>query len=48
MITNRTILLVDDEPQIRNVLRASLTAQGADVIESRTANRLSSFCGRRR
>ncbi len=33
MIENRTILLVDDEPQIRRVLRASLTSQGANVID---------------
>jgi two-component system, OmpR family, KDP operon response regulator KdpE len=33
MITNRTILLIDDEPQIRKVLRTSLSAQGADVID---------------
>ncbi len=33
MIEKRTILLVDDEPQIRRVLRTSLTAQGADVLD---------------
>ncbi len=33
MIENRTILLVDDEPQIRRVLRASLTSQGANVLD---------------
>ncbi len=33
MIENRTILLVDDEPQIRRVLRASLSSQGANVID---------------
>ncbi len=33
MITNRTILLIDDEPQIRKVLRTSLSAQGADVMD---------------
>jgi two-component system, OmpR family, KDP operon response regulator KdpE len=36
MITNRTILLIDDEPQIRRVLRASLMAQGANVREAAT------------
>jgi two-component system, OmpR family, KDP operon response regulator KdpE len=33
MIENRTILLVDDEPQIRRVLRTSLSAQGANVLD---------------
>jgi two-component system KDP operon response regulator KdpE len=33
VISNRTILLIDDEPQIRRVLRASLTAQGANVLD---------------
>ncbi len=33
MIQNRTILLLDDEPQIRRVLRASLTAQNANVLD---------------
>jgi len=33
MITNRTILLIDDEPQIRRVLRTSLSAQGANVMD---------------
>jgi two-component system KDP operon response regulator KdpE len=33
VIENRTILLVDDEPQIRRVLRASLSSQGANVID---------------
>ena len=33
MIENRTILLIDDEPQIRRVLRATLTAQGAKVAD---------------
>jgi two-component system KDP operon response regulator KdpE len=36
VITNRTILLIDDEPQIRRVLRASLTAQGAQVFDAQT------------
>jgi len=33
VIQNRTILLLDDEPQIRRVLRASLTAQNANVLD---------------
>ncbi len=33
VITNRTILLIDDEPQIRRVLRTSLTAQQANVLD---------------
>src|SRR5580698_1429614 len=33
MITNRTILLIDDEPQIRKVLRTSLAAHGANVMD---------------
>jgi two-component system KDP operon response regulator KdpE len=33
MIENRTILLIDDEPQIRRVLRTSLSAQGANVLD---------------
>jgi two-component system, OmpR family, KDP operon response regulator KdpE len=33
MITNRTILLIDDEPQIRRVLRASLTGHRANVLD---------------
>lgn len=33
MITNRTILLIDDEPQIRRVLRASLGSKGARVLD---------------
>ena len=33
MIENRTILLIDDEPQIRRVLRASLSSQGANVLD---------------
>lgn len=34
MITNRTILLIDDDPQIRRVLRASLTGQRANVLDA--------------
>ena len=33
MIENSTILLIDDEPQIRRVLRAALASQGANVID---------------
>jgi two-component system KDP operon response regulator KdpE len=33
VIEKRTILLIDDEPQIRRVLRTSLTAQGAHVLD---------------
>jgi two-component system KDP operon response regulator KdpE len=33
VISNRTILLIDDEPQIRRVLRTSLTAQHANVLD---------------
>jgi two-component system KDP operon response regulator KdpE len=33
MIENSTILLIDDEPQIRRVLRATLSSKGAKVID---------------
>src|ERR1700722_2247672 len=33
MLTDSTILLIDDEPQIRRVLRATLVSQGANVID---------------
>jgi len=33
VIQNSTILLIDDEPQIRRVLRATLVSQGANVID---------------
>jgi len=33
MIENGTILLIDDEPQIRRVLRSALLSQGANVID---------------
>ncbi len=33
MIENSTILLIDDEPQIRRVLRATLVSQGANVVD---------------
>ena len=33
MIENRTILLIDDEPQISRVLRASLSSKGARVLD---------------
>jgi two-component system KDP operon response regulator KdpE len=34
-MNNATILVVDDEPQIRRVLRASLSSSGYDVIEAK-------------
>ncbi len=34
MIHNRTIMVIDDEPQIRRVLRASLNSQGAKVVDA--------------
>jgi two-component system KDP operon response regulator KdpE len=33
VIENSTILLIDDEPQVRRVLRATLVAQGANVVD---------------
>ena len=33
-MNNATILVVDDEPQIRRVLRATLSSNGFDVIEA--------------
>jgi two-component system KDP operon response regulator KdpE len=36
MITNRTILLIDDEPQIRRVLRNSLASKGAHVLDAQS------------
>jgi two-component system KDP operon response regulator KdpE len=36
VIENRIILVIDDEPQIRRVLRASLSAQGAVVLEGQS------------
>jgi two-component system KDP operon response regulator KdpE len=33
VIENRTVLLIDDEPQIRRVLRTSLASQGAHVLD---------------
>jgi two-component system KDP operon response regulator KdpE len=33
VIENRTILLIDDEPQIRRVLRTSLSSKGANVLD---------------
>ena len=35
-MTKGRILVVDDEPQIRRVLRATLTAQGYEVVDART------------
>ena len=34
LITNRTILVVDDEPQIRRTLRAGLVARNSNVLEA--------------
>jgi len=34
---NPRVLVVDDEPQIRRLLRVSLSAQGFDVAEAATA-----------
>jgi two-component system, OmpR family, KDP operon response regulator KdpE len=34
-MNDKTILVVDDEPQIRRVLRATLSASGFDVIEAK-------------
>jgi len=36
VILNRTILLIDDEPQIRRVLRASLGSQGARILDAQS------------
>jgi two-component system KDP operon response regulator KdpE len=36
VILNRTILLIDDEPQIRRVLRSSLGSQGARIVEAQS------------
>ena len=33
-MSNATILVVDDEPQIRRVLRATLSSSGYDVVEA--------------
>ena len=35
MINDITILVVDDEPQIRRVLRATLSRNGYDIIEAK-------------
>jgi two-component system KDP operon response regulator KdpE len=35
LMNNATILVVDDEPQIRRVLRATLSSNGYDVIEAK-------------
>lgn len=36
MIESRTILLVDDDADVRQFLRAGLTGQGADVVEAQS------------
>ena len=35
VMNSATILVVDDEPQIRRVMRATLTAQGYEIVEAR-------------
>jgi two-component system KDP operon response regulator KdpE len=35
LMNNATILVVDDEPQIRRVLRATLSSNGYDVVEAK-------------
>jgi two-component system KDP operon response regulator KdpE len=35
-MSNPTILIVDDEPQIRRVLRATLSGNGYDVVEAKS------------
>ncbi len=35
MVTSQTILVADDEPQIRRVMRTTLSAQGYTVLEAR-------------
>jgi len=37
-MTSAKILIVDDEPQIRRVLRTTLTSQGYTVVEARTGD----------
>jgi two-component system, OmpR family, KDP operon response regulator KdpE len=37
-MTSATILVVDDEPQIRRVLRTTLTSEGYSVVEARTGD----------
>ena len=34
--TSPTILIVDDEPQIRRVMRTTLSSQGYSVIEAKS------------
>jgi two-component system KDP operon response regulator KdpE len=36
VITESTILLIEDEPQVRRVLRAALAAKGANVIDAQS------------
>ena len=37
-MTSATVLIVDDEPQIRRVLRTTLTSHGYSVLEARTGD----------
>ena len=45
-MTSGRILVVDDEPQIRRVLRTTLSAQGYEVFDARTSLRLAAPRGR--
>ena len=45
MSTGR-ILVVDDEPQIRRVLRATLTAKGYEIFDARTGEAALEFAAR--
>ena len=37
-MSSQTILIVDDEPQIRRVMRTTLTSQGYSVIETKSGD----------
>jgi len=39
-MNNATILVVDDEPQIRRVLRSTLAREGYDVVEAKNGKKL--------
>jgi two-component system, OmpR family, KDP operon response regulator KdpE len=36
VITDSTILLIEDEPQVRRVIRSALTAKGANILDAQT------------
>jgi two-component system KDP operon response regulator KdpE len=38
VVSSATVLIVDDEPQIRRVVRTTLTSQGYSAIEARTGD----------